>query len=184
MRILAGSLHNRQIKIPSTGEIRPTSSKLRGQVFNICQGGLEGGYALDLFAGSGAIGIEAISRGSVHCTFVEHNHQTVLTLKANLSQLHLESVTRVLTADIHRALFTLSSTLHPFSFVYIDPPYALIEPLLAILQTIDSQLPLVLGAYVFLETRKKAFTPDPLPTLSLISRRSSGDSDLWHFEKT
>ena len=183
MRILAGTLHNREIIIPSSGTIRPTSSKLRGQVFNICQGGIEGGYALDLFAGSGAMGIEAISRGACHCTFVEENRQAVSILKENLSRLQLASVTKILPFDVFKALHTLFSTQAPFSFVYIDPPYSIIEPLQGLLQTIDTLLPMTPGAFVFLETRKKAFTPPPLSTLPLISHRTSGDSDLWHFEK-
>lgn len=183
MRIISGSLRQREIKIPTTSTIRPTSSKLKMQVFNICQGGIERGYALDLFAGSGAMGIEAISRGMSHCTFVENDRQVAMHLKTTLHQLQLESITTVLPVDVRRALQTLASTAHAFSFVYIDPPYALTEPLQEILRTIDEHLPLVQGAYVFLETRKKAFTPQPLSSLPLISQRSSGDSDLWHFEK-
>ena len=183
MRILSGTLHNREIRIPAKGNTRPTSAKLRGQVFNICQGLIEDGYVLDLFAGSGAIGIEALSRGAQHCTFVENDHQAVATLRTNLKQLNLDSASTVLPVDGLKALHSLSSTPNPFCFVYIDPPYALTSLFQPILNVIDASLPLVLGAYVFLETRKKSFTPDPLSTLSLISHRTSGDSDLWHFEK-
>ena len=183
MRIISGSLHNREIKIPPNATMRPTSSKLRGQVFNICQGYLEDGYALDLFAGSGAMGIEAISRGATHCTFVEHDHLAVTTLRTNLQSLNLEQSTRILETNVERALQTSLLTSPPFSFVYIDPPYILVEPLLGILSTIDLRLPLKQGAFVFLETRKKAYTNQPLATLRLVSQRSSGDSDLWHFEK-
>jgi 16S rRNA (guanine966-N2)-methyltransferase len=184
MRILSGTLHNREITIPATCEIRPTASKLRGQVFNICQGGFAGGRALDLFAGSGAVGIEALSRGASHCTFVECDRQAVLCLQENIDRLHLECVTKIIPVDAIRALKSLSAISTPFSFVYIDPPYAIVEPLHTILNIIDLQLPLADGAFIFLETKKKAFTPQPLQTLSLISHRSSGDSDLWHFEKS
>ena len=183
MRVLSGSLRQREIKIPTTLALRPTSSKLKMQVFNICQGWTKDGYALDLFAGSGAIGIEAISRGMAHCTFVENDRQAVMHLKATIHSLQLESVTAIVPGDVLRALQNLSCTSHPFSFVYIDPPYALIDPLQEILRMIDAQLPLKPGAYVFLETRKKSFTPQLLPTLPLITQRTSGDSDLWHFEK-
>jgi 16S rRNA (guanine966-N2)-methyltransferase len=183
MRILSGSLHNREIRIPAQGNTRPTSSKLRGQVFNICRGLIVDGYVLDLFAGSGAIGIEALSGGALHCTFVENDQQAVATLRTNLKQLNLEPASTVLPVDVLRALHILSSASNPFCLVYIDPPYALTSLFQPILSAIDSTLPLVQGAYVFLETRRKSFTPETLSTLSLISHRTSGDSDLWHFEK-
>jgi 16S rRNA G966 N2-methylase RsmD len=107
----------------------------------------------------------------------------VLGLKQNISNLQLESVTKILPVDAFQALRSLVHVATPYSFVYIDPPYALIEPLQGILQTIDSQLPLAPGASIFLETRRKAFTPQPLPSLPLISHRTSGDSDLWEFAK-
>lgn len=182
MRILSGTLHNREIKISKNSQIRPTSSKLRGQVFNICQGTFAGGHALDLFAGSGTIGFEAISRGAAFCTFVEVDTYAVMNLKENISLLHLEAVTKIFPIGVMQALQSLRTTT-PFSFVYIDPPYSLIEPLQGLLENIDLHLPLVEGAAVFLETRKKSFIPQPLQTLPLISHRTSGDSDLWEFGK-
>lgn len=181
MRIISGSLRGRALAV-SSPSIRPTASKLRGQVFNICQGGIEGGHALDLFAGSGAMGIEALSRGAAHCTFVENNRQAVLALKSTIHQLHLEASARILSLDVLKALSVLSSEQQPLSFVYIDPPYSLTAPLQQILEIIDTKLALASGGYVFLETRKNSFTPQPLSTLTLVSQRTSGDSELWHFE--
>ncbi len=181
MRILGGSLRHRDITIPASSGIRPTSSKVRGQVFNICQGGIEEGLALDLFAGSGAMGIEALSRGAQRCIFVDNNHQAIAALRTTLHHLHLESVSTVIPLDVFTALPVLASSSEPFSFVYIDPPYAFIDPVHELLHIIDTTLPLSPGAYVFLETRKKTFTPRTLSTLSLVSHRTSGDSDLWQF---
>jgi 16S rRNA (guanine(966)-N(2))-methyltransferase RsmD len=182
MRILSGSLRQREIKIPQTASLRPTSAKLRAQVFNICQGCFAGGYVLDLFAGSGAMGIEALSQGAAHAIFVESDHNTASLLKANLEKFNLQTQSRVLAITVDRALQTSLRSCPPFSFVYIDPPYALTEPLQDLLRTIDETLPLVPGACVFLETRKTAYQHQSLPTLRLISQRTSGDSDLWHFE--
>jgi 16S rRNA (guanine966-N2)-methyltransferase len=184
MKIIAGSLRNRTIIIPKSSTVRPTSARLRGQVFNICQGCLEGAHALDLFAGSGAMGIEALSRGAERCVFVEQDHRVAEVLKNNLRSLNLQDKTRVLEIDALKAVRTLTSTSPAFSFVYIDPPYHLTEPLTALLEQIDRSLPLEDGANLFLETRAGSFTPPQLPSLSLLSHRISGDSDLWHFAKT
>jgi 16S rRNA (guanine966-N2)-methyltransferase len=183
MKIIAGSLKNRSLLIPTSSTVRPTSSKLRGQVFNICQGYLDGIHALDLFAGSGAMGIEALSRGASRCVFVEQDHQVAETLRKNLCSLKLMEKSRVLEMDVLKAVGILSSSSPPFSFVYIDPPYHLTEPLCSLLEHIDTSLPLEEGATLFLETRKGSFTPPQLSSLSLLSHRSSGDSDLWHFVK-
>ena len=184
MKIIAGSLQNKVLLIPKSSPVRPTSSKLRGQVFNICQGCLEGIHALDLFAGSGAMGIEALSRGAVRCVFVEQDRQVAEVLRKNLSNLNLQDKTKILEMDVLKAIRILSTASPPFSFVYIDPPYHLTEPLKALLEQIDASLPLAEGAYLFLETRKGSFIPPKLSSLSLLSHRASGDSDLWEFGKT
>ena len=183
MKIIAGSLRNRTILIPKSSTVRPTAAKLRGQVFNICQGCLEGAHTLDLFAGSGAIGIEALSRGAKACVFVEQDHRVAEVLRKNISLFDLQDKTKILEMDVLKAVRVLSSAPQPFSFVYIDPPYHLTEPLTGLLEQIDRSLPLTEGAHLFLETRKGSFTPPQLSSLSLLSHRVSGDSDLWHFSK-
>ena len=182
MKIIAGSLKKKTLLIPKSSAVRPTSSKLRGQVFNICQGTLEGAHVLDLFAGSGAMGIEALSRGASHCVFVERDHQVAQVLRENLEKLELLPISRVLEMDVFKAIGHLRS--EPFSFVYIDPPYHIVEPLGPLLEQIDATLPMADQANLFLETRKGSFTPPPLQSLALFSCRASGDSDLWHFVKT
>lgn len=182
MKIIAGSLRNRTLLIPKSSPVRPTSSKLRGQVFNICQGCLEGAHALDLFAGSGAMGIEALSRGAERCVFVEQDRQVVEVLKKNLSDLHLQDKIKILEMDVLKAIRILRSS-PPFSFVYIDPPYQQTELLKTLLEQIDVSLPLTEDAHLFVEARKGTFTPQPLSSLSLLSHRVSGDSDLWEFGK-
>lgn len=184
MKIIAGSLRNRTIPLPKQLPVRPTSSKLRGQVFNICQGCIEGVYALDLYAGSGAMGIEALSRGASKIVFVEQDRRVAENLQKNLESFDLLNKTRILTMDALKAVHLLRSTSTPFSFIYIDPPYHTVEPLRSLLEHIDQSLPLTDGANLFVETKKGSFTPPQLSSLSLVSHRASGDSDLWHFTKS
>lgn len=190
MKVIAGTLKNREITIPSSCLLRPTSAKLRGQVFNICQGIIEGAEVLDLFAGSGAIGIEALSRGAGHATFVEHNPKLVEALRKNLEHFGLSHRATVLSMDVCRASALPSRKGgEPFACVYIDPPYTMVDKkscqeralffseLLLLVANISSLSP---GAVLFLETRRGAMQEAALPlSLPLVSRRSSGSSELW-----
>jgi 16S rRNA (guanine966-N2)-methyltransferase len=124
MRIFSGTLRQKELVLPKNQDFRPTTSKLRMQVFNICQQGLEGAHMLDLFAGSGAMGFEAISRGAAHCTFVEKEKALVSALHQNIENLGLKNVCTVFPGDVISAIKKLSQ---PFSFVYIDPPYDLVD---------------------------------------------------------
>jgi 16S rRNA (guanine966-N2)-methyltransferase len=121
LRMIAGLFKGRQIKTPKTTSTRPTQAMLREAIFNICQNEIEGARFLDLFAGSGAMGLEAISRGASHSTFVEQNRQAILCIKENIAMLKVESQTKVIAADAARAISLLKD--QQFDLIYIDPPY-------------------------------------------------------------
>jgi len=123
MRIIAGSLKNRLIVSPKGSETRPTSGKVRGALFNICQNFIGGTRFLDLFAGSGAMGIEALSRGAKMATFVDSSPFSCRCIQSNLKNLDIESQGNVLCRDVFAALKWLQSKNEQFDIVYIDPPY-------------------------------------------------------------
>jgi 16S rRNA (guanine(966)-N(2))-methyltransferase RsmD len=183
MRILAGTLARKEVVIPSNLPVRPTSSKLRKQVFDICQDRIVDTNVLDLFAGSGLMGFEAISRGARSCTFVEKNPVVVSHLRKNIALLGLPSCHVIpLDAEIALSKFAKKNT-DPFSFIYIDPPYDIPSQILSrILATIDTSLPVAPGALLFLEVRKKTFSIPPLSSFSLVSSRESGDAELHLFQ--
>ena len=161
--------------------MRPTTAKLRMQVFNICQHMIEGARVLDVFAGSGAVGFEALSRGATHCTFVEKDRSAVMMLHKNARELNAEESSTILGIDALSAIKKIH-TLPPFSIVYIDPPYDLVgTPYFSeLLSVIDHELPMEPGGYLFIETREKSTLPQ-LISFSLVSRRKSGQSELWQF---
>src|SRR6185295_14611285 len=98
MRIVGGSLGGRVLRAPAGRATRPTSEKVREAVFNIL-GDVEGASVLDLFAGSGALGIEALSRGAAHATFVDAGRPALATIRANLDELGLAPRATVLAGD-------------------------------------------------------------------------------------
>lgn len=120
MRVVAGSLGGRKLVAPEGFATRPTTDRVREAVFNSLGslGVVEGAIVADLFAGSGAVGIEALSRGAEHCTFVETDRAALRALESNLASLGLESRSRVLRGD---ALVVAAGL--DVDLVLADPPY-------------------------------------------------------------
>ena len=128
MRIIAGTRKGHTIQAPPGRDTRPTSDRVRENVFNIL-GPVEGASVLDLYAGSGALGLEALSRGAEHVVFVERDADAVRTIERNLDKLRLRAT--VLRKD---AITVLASESRKYDLVLVDPPYDMyadIEPKLA-----------------------------------------------------
>ncbi|MFS8564322.1 MAG: RsmD family RNA methyltransferase [Rhabdochlamydiaceae bacterium] len=98
---------------------------MRKAVFDMLAPEIEGSHFLDLFAGSGAMGIEALSRGATHATLVENGKDALACIRDNLSRLQLETQATLLTYDVKKALESLSKKNAQFEIIYCDPPYAL-----------------------------------------------------------
>ena len=123
MRITGGELCGRILKVPKTDDIRPTQDRVREALFNIIQFETAGSDFLDLFAGSGAVGVEALSRGARHVTFVERDRRHLAVLKENLALLRSPASATVAAADAYR--WIAGYTGPGFSIGFADPPYAL-----------------------------------------------------------
>jgi len=164
MRIVAGEFGGRRIATPQGRQTRPTADRVREALFSILVS-VEGMRVLDLFAGSGALGIEALSRGAATATFVDADHEALATVRANLSSLGAEG--EVVSAD---ALAFLRSGAGPFERVFVDPPYSsagrLTEPLAEL-------LPGVIGpdGLIIVESDKRAPLELALP---LVDERTYG----------
>ncbi len=123
MRIIGGEYRSRTIRMPKGVDMRPTQDKVRGAVFNIL-GDLSGANALDLFAGSGALGIEALSRGCRSATFVDNNAGCVETIRSNLLSLNRdENMYNIIKANALSVLPRLEKEPEKFDIVFLDPPY-------------------------------------------------------------
>lgn len=119
MRVIAGSAKGHKLKTMSGTFSRPTSSRVKEAMFSIIQPFLQGGSALDLFAGSGALGIEALSRGAGFCDFVEHNKTAAGIISSNLEKTKLCSF-NIYIKDAKRYLIECGST---YDLIFLDPPY-------------------------------------------------------------
>ena len=138
MRVVGGRLRGRALAAPKGDAIRPTSDRLRESVFNILAHAygdpVTGARVLDLFAGTGALGIEAISRGAAFCLFVDDGAEARALIRQNVDALGLGMVTRVFRRDATR--LGAAHPVEPFGLVFLDPPYrqGLAAPALAALR--------------------------------------------------
>ena len=123
MRITGGIHRGRILKVPDGLEVRPTQDRVREALFNIIQNEIRGARFLDVFAGSGAVGLEAISRGAISASFIERSPRHIAYIKSNAAMLKLAP--EIIQADAYQYLAAFSG--EPFDIVYADPPYALGE---------------------------------------------------------
>ncbi|MEP7066554.1 MAG: 16S rRNA (guanine(966)-N(2))-methyltransferase RsmD [Gemmatimonadota bacterium] len=121
MRIVAGRWRGRTIAAPRGTAVRPTADRVREAWMSILQNDLPDANVIDLFSGSGALGLEALSRGASHATFVESAAPSLASLRANIEQLGAESATTVHRMDALRFLATVND--HAYDVAFADPPY-------------------------------------------------------------
>ena len=123
MRIISGIYRGLSIKTLKGGKLRPTTDQLRETLFDVLGPGIEGARFLDLYAGSGAVGIEALSRGASEVVFIEHHRPAVDLIRRNLAALKIEAEYRLLTSAALAGLERLAEDGETFDYVFLDPPY-------------------------------------------------------------
>jgi 16S rRNA (guanine966-N2)-methyltransferase len=124
VRVIAGSFGGRLLRAPRGAVTRPTSDRVREATFALL-GGVAGARVLDLFAGAGGLGIEALSRGAAHAVFIERNERAVRALRANLDSLGIGAEdAQVRRAEVTTALRAARKSAETYDLVFIDPPYS------------------------------------------------------------
>ncbi len=177
MRIIAGAAKGRRLYTPENRDIRPTSDRVRENLFNILVPRITNARFLDLFCGSGANGIEALSRGACHCTFVDNNTAALNLTRRNLELCKLSSAALILHATVPDGL---PPQPNPFDIIFADPPYAFKEYSL-LLQRLSENGYISDESMVILETSTKAEIPDECISFRLQQQRRYGDTMLSFF---
>jgi len=181
MRVVGGRLKGRTVKAPASRDIRPTSDRLRESIFDILEhrfaGALDEARVVDIFAGSGGLGIEALSRGATFALFVDNGAEARALLRANVEALALGGVTRIWRADA--AKLGDAPTSAPFTLAFLDPPYGknLAPPAL---RALAGKGWLTEGALVVVEEEADAVI-EPIVGLVLEDDRTYGDTRLRIF---
>jgi 16S rRNA (guanine(966)-N(2))-methyltransferase RsmD len=123
MRVIAGKYKSRLLDYPHIKSVRPTMDRVKESVFNVLGDSVEGGRVLDLFAGSGSLGIEALSRGAASVVFVESHPVAIGVLRKNIEALKIQDMCTVLGRDVLPTLSYLHDTHNVFDLIILDPPY-------------------------------------------------------------
>ena len=157
MRIIAGEAHGRRLKAPRGLHTRPTSARARESIFSrlAVRMDLDGVRVLDIFAGSGSLGIESLSRGAAHVTFVDSSRDAASAIRANLAELGFVDHARIIVSDVRRALGDLRGLHEPFDLVFVDAPFK--DDMSAEVLTLLGGFELVApGGWIVVEQSKRA----------------------------
>jgi len=185
MRIIAGSAKGRRLVMLKGRGTRPTADRVRRALLDSLADRLEGARFLDLYAGSGAVGIEALSRGAGECVFVERSRRAAEAILANLAECRLGEFGTVLALQIDDALDHLASEGQPFDFIFIDPPYANVT---AYTQTLERLAALTAlhgpAVQVIVQHFSKLELPERVGELVRTRIRSFGETTLTMYERS
>jgi 16S rRNA (guanine966-N2)-methyltransferase len=165
LRLTGGTLRNRSVRAPSGRAVRPTPARVKEALFSILGPRIDGARVLDLFAGSGALGLEALSHGAAHATFVEAHRPTAEALRRTVTELALSDRATVLAQPAERVARALPGR---YDIVFADPPYAQPYP-----------------AETFGDLRRRGtIDPDSLVVYEHSARSSPPDDPVFHRERT
>ena len=180
MRIIAGDLRSRTLQAPTGQATRPTSDRLRETLFNVLASRIEGAGFLDLYAGSGAVGIEALSRGAARVVFVERAAPALKVLRRNLDRLGLASRVRVQSESAVAVLRGPRTGSAGFDLVFLDPPYDAHTEYATVLALLGGEAAGLLapGAVVIAEHRRKGQLEECYGMLRRTRLLKQGDAAL------
>lgn len=183
MRIISGKFGGRLIEGSSSLNVRPTTDRAREAIFSSLESRLvfDGLRVLDLYAGTGALGLEAISRGAEYCVFVEKSPKTCKTLTANVAKLDLKSCTLIECVD-SRKFVAKSSIATPFGLVLVDPPYGTLECLELLVALRESPLIEEGSIVVFEDSRAQDLSG--LTGFKILTEKKYGKTFVVMFERT
>ena len=181
MRVTGGAHRSRQLAAPKGTSTRPTSDRVREALFSIlgARGALVGRRVLDLYAGTGALGLEALSRGAAHATFVDADRAALAALRKNVEALGESARSAIVPLAIPRAL---ERTRGPYDLVLCDPPYAAVGDAAKALATLASQSCLAPACVIVLEHAARDGAAPIIASLNELERRVYGDTALAIYE--
>ena len=177
MRVIAGTAGGRKLEAPKGMLTRPTPDRVREALFSILYDRAVDARVLDLFAGTGALGIEALSRGAAYAVFVELDLPTAAVVRKNIQAVGFAERARVLTQPAGRAIAELTRSGDVFDLAFLDPPYddGLLGPTMSLL---DKSPIISVGALVVCEHRSSDKPPEPPPSFVLEDTRGYGEVSL------
>lgn len=175
MRVVAGKYRSRVLKGPGRMKMRPTSDRLRETLFNILGAQAEGCFFVDAFAGTGAIGIEALSRGARRVVFIENHGAAAKLIRENLRLLGAEGEVEILEMDAERGIREIAKQGEKVGLIFLDPPYGEEEAYERALGAIEESGLLGENSLVIAEHEKKRHMPEQIGRLKKLRTVKQGD---------
>ncbi|MEM5786716.1 MAG: 16S rRNA (guanine(966)-N(2))-methyltransferase RsmD [Syntrophobacteraceae bacterium] len=173
MRIISGAFRGRRLLSPKSAEIRPTSDRVREAIFSIIASEIPGAQVLDLFAGTGAMGLEALSRGAASAVFVDRGTEAVRLIKENIELCKAGNTASIIRDTVPSAIKKLAAQGRTFEVIFMDPPYGmgLVEKTIDMLDSVAAP-----AAIMVAEHHLKDETPSELKLWSKETERRYGDT--------
>jgi 16S rRNA (guanine966-N2)-methyltransferase len=186
MRIIGGTYRGRQIAAPEGMTTRPMTDRVRENLFNLLREDVDGAVVLDVFSGSGALGLEAISRGATTCTFVDADEIAIEMVTANCRRLGLEKRVRIQLKNVLRpGTWIKPQGADKYTLIFADPPYKLASDLEGQVRLVDmiqgvADLGVIApGAVAMLRVKRDTVIPLPWPGFRLFDERTYGTTTLY-----
>lgn len=180
LRIIAGTAGGIRIKTPDTEKTRPTLERVKESVFSMLQPYLEGAMVLDLFAGSGSLGLEALSRGAARAVFVDESKLCKAIISENIQKTRMTEKATVYQADVSKAISLLAHKGEKFDMVFMDPPYSR-QFVNKILQLLEESDIIIENGVVAVEHHEDEQPPERLGRLEKVRSRRYGDTIFSFF---
>jgi 16S rRNA (guanine966-N2)-methyltransferase len=178
MRVIAGTHRGRRLRGPQGSLVRPTSDRVREALFSILGNRLPNSRVLDLYAGTGAIGIEAISRGAAHVTCVESGIETLQLLRQNMKDCGVAHQMTVYARTVKQFLNRPEQWEGPYDIVFADPPYAIVQELESLLTQTVTECLFAADSWLVVEHSQKTTLPLSLGATAYVRRYHYGDTAL------
>jgi 16S rRNA (guanine966-N2)-methyltransferase len=180
LRVIAGKYRSRVLKGPGSLKLRPTSDRLRETLFNVLGPAVEGSFFIDVFAGTGAVGIEAISRGAAEAIFVESNAKAAQLVRQNLESLKIPNA-QLVVSDAVPGLERIAGRRVVADFIFVDPPYENEDEYSRVLNFLDASHLIAPQGVVIVEHYFKAKLPERFDRLERTRLLEQGDASLSFF---
>ena len=182
MRIIAGTARSLPLKTIEGLETRPTTDKIKETLFNMLQNDVPGCYFLDLFAGSGQIGLEAISRGALYAVFIENNRKAAKCIEDNIAFTKFTKESRLLTTDVISGISSLEGK-YTFDIIFMDPPYCQVDEIYQLLEMISEKEILAVHGKLVIETEKSVIMPLVKNKLTCYKSKKYGITTISYYSR-
>ena len=182
MRVIAGKAKGRNLTAPKGLRTRPVPAMIKEALYNIWQFRIDGARFLDLFAGSGSMGIEALSRGAEHVVFVDRDRNAIQAIRSNLALCRFTEGWEVFQDDVFRRITRLKEQGQKFDIIYADPPFTVEKIFLPLIEALSDAYLLAEDGQLVIRTKKEMRMPDALQRLEQSRMKTYGISNV-HFYK-